>query len=518
MALPNPFQSATVLPPVFIAAPKATQNDGNFFHGYRSNFNINQQKQQYEQRMSQQQQQEQQPRQQQIQHKFNHNPQHHNRVYRNDANETMNHNYGANTSNWCDLCECGFKYPQQLEKHLGEHEKCWFDNCNFEGNSKLLQKHIETQHQTGLFQRVGKVESEEDIEKWREERRKRYPTRANIEARQLAQEERLKRGERISEPKNRFGNVQNRKSAQQRSFTQNDSDGKKKNHGDKKKTDKKRRRNRNNKNKSDKINQENENDTIEAGNESVKSETVSLEQKPVEQKEKTTNALASLGMYGSDTDTDADFDCDNDTKTAAENSEENEQSENVSIGVNKSNIVTINENVAATSRPNQETIESNEDKTVELVENISRKRIADQDVEIPIKQLKIDSDIRIEPLLSQGHDTHSDDDAPEEEPIQRQSHITYEETEKISGPTHIKADDPKKASLTKLGDKQPKRRTVLDMTRRIRNQNTLLEKLLQKDIRHERNVLLQCVRYVVENNFFGIGQKVDDQHNQSENI
>lgn len=497
MALPNPFQSATLLAPVFAAAPKTTQNDGNFFHGYRSNFNINQQKEQYEQRMSQQQQ-------QQIQYKFNRNAQQPDRVNRNDANERMNNNYGSPANNWCDLCECGFKYPQQLEKHLGEHEKCWFDNCNFEGHSKLLQKHIEAQHQTGLFQRIGKVETDEDIEKWREERRKRYPTRANIEARQLAQEERLKRGERISEPKNRFGNVQNRKSAQHRSFTQNDS------RVDKKKNDRKRRRNRSNRNKSEKINEETVNDKIE-----VKPEIVSSEQRPIEPKENTMNALASLGMYGSD----SDDDCDNDEETAAENNAANEQSEHVCIGVNMNSSVTITEDVAAASGPNHETIESNDDATDESVENISRKRLADQDEEIPIKQLKIDSDIQIEPLL-EGHETQSDDDAPVEEPIQRQSNIEHEQVEEVSGPTQIKPNEPKKTLPATLGDKKPKRRTVLDMTRRIRNQNTLLEKLLQKDIRHERNVLLQCVRYVVENKFFGIGQAADDQsqrRNQNEN-
>lgn len=35
-----------------------------------------------------------------------------------------------------------------------------------------------------------------------------------------------------------------------------------------------------------------------------------------------------------------------------------------------------------------------------------------------------------------------------------------------------------------------------------RRKVTLLEKLLDNEIRHERNVLLQCVRYVVSNNFF----------------
>lgn len=36
----------------------------------------------------------------------------------------------------------------------------------------------------------------------------------------------------------------------------------------------------------------------------------------------------------------------------------------------------------------------------------------------------------------------------------------------------------------------------------FRRKVTLLEKLLEPDIRHERNVILQCVRYVVQNNFF----------------
>lgn len=35
-----------------------------------------------------------------------------------------------------------------------------------------------------------------------------------------------------------------------------------------------------------------------------------------------------------------------------------------------------------------------------------------------------------------------------------------------------------------------------------RRKVTLLEKLLENEIRHERNMLLQCVRYVVQNNFF----------------
>ncbi|CAJ0956851.1 unnamed protein product [Ranitomeya imitator] len=35
-----------------------------------------------------------------------------------------------------------------------------------------------------------------------------------------------------------------------------------------------------------------------------------------------------------------------------------------------------------------------------------------------------------------------------------------------------------------------------------KRRNTLLEMLLARDIRHERNVILQCVRYIVQNRFF----------------
>ncbi|XP_038839165.1 nuclear fragile X mental retardation-interacting protein 1-like [Salvelinus namaycush] len=40
---------------------------------------------------------------------------------------------------------------------------------------------------------------------------------------------------------------------------------------------------------------------------------------------------------------------------------------------------------------------------------------------------------------------------------------------------------------------------------------TLLEMLLAPDIRHERNVLLQCVRYIVRNNFFVVEGQTQDQ-------
>jgi len=37
-----------------------------------------------------------------------------------------------------------------------------------------------------------------------------------------------------------------------------------------------------------------------------------------------------------------------------------------------------------------------------------------------------------------------------------------------------------------------------------RYHNKLLEKLLSRSIQHERNLICQCVKYIIENNFFDI--------------
>ncbi|XP_031623650.1 nuclear fragile X mental retardation-interacting protein 1, partial [Contarinia nasturtii] len=502
MALPNPFQNSTLSSPVLSSTPKVTNNEKSFLPGYRSNFDINQQKAEYHQRMSQQASQKPQ---------FNRN-----QPQKNIQTEKSN----TPSNNWCHLCDCNFKYPQQLQRHKDEHEKCWFDDCNFEGSSMLLKQHIETQHQSGLFQRISKIETDEDIEKWREERRKRYPTKANIELRRLAQEERMKRGERIQEPNHRFGNVQHRK---QRSFTENDS----MNNHRTKKNDKKRHRTRN-KNKSDEkiANDKNgqQTTTVPAKKtETVKSEMVgnnnasATEQRPVEPKEKTvptTNALSAImGIYGSDSDCDDDDDNNKDN----DNVEATTSVNNVPANKQEEQVNNITEHVTAASDPISEAVESDKyNDADESTKNMRRKRDAVfTEDKLPIKQFKsIDSSVPSESIDQKPNDNESDDDdgAPEEQPIQRCSN---DGQDIVAGPSRIRPQETKKTDAKSTPAIMMKKKTIVDMTRKIRNQNTLLEKLLQKEIRHERNVLLQCVRYVVENNFFGIGQKTDEQNEQN---
>ncbi|NXU89735.1 NUFP1 protein, partial [Xiphorhynchus elegans] len=45
----------------------------------------------------------------------------------------------------------------------------------------------------------------------------------------------------------------------------------------------------------------------------------------------------------------------------------------------------------------------------------------------------------------------------------------------------------------------------------LKRRPTLLEMLLAQDIRHERNVILQCVRYLIRNNMFGLQFKTEPQ-------
>lgn len=89
-------------------------------------------------------------------------------------------------------------------KHVAQHRTCGIDGCTFVAHEKVVEKHIEMQHITGLYQRIKKTNTPEDIANWIAERKRRYPSKENIEKRQKEQQEMLKRGERLSKPKNRF--------------------------------------------------------------------------------------------------------------------------------------------------------------------------------------------------------------------------------------------------------------------------------------------------------------------------
>lgn len=54
------------------------------------------------------------------------------------------------------------------------------------------------QHSSGLYKKIAKLNNPKEIEKWREERRKMYPTKVNIDKKAAALKEKIERGEKIN--------------------------------------------------------------------------------------------------------------------------------------------------------------------------------------------------------------------------------------------------------------------------------------------------------------------------------
>ncbi|GAB0098386.1 hypothetical protein DMENIID0001_141100 [Sergentomyia squamirostris] len=307
---------------------------------------------------------------------------------------------------WCEMCDRSFCNAVKLEQHKAEHEKCGIDGCFFEAHPGVLQRHRDMQHNTGLFSKLQNLETDEEIAKWREERRRNYPTVKNVELRRKAQEEKIKRGERIPERKGRFGERHNK------------SDNNSRNQGRKKRRNQRSHKVRDS---AEKMNQEEKKAEIEL-NQGVPmfKGTAELEDfAPLKE-----NPLALLlSAYGSDSGNE------------------------------------------------------NEEKTSEIPscsKNASPEKIS-TNVGTPSQQL----------------------DSPE---------LIPKEKEQNKRPPKR---NPSAKTITSSSKKAKRSYEGLNYGfLRRRQPATMLSKLLEGEIRHERNVLLQCVRYVVQNNF--LEDKKDD--------
>lgn len=184
--------------------------------------------------------------------------------------------------------------------------------------------------------------------------------------------------------------------------------------------------------------------------------------------------------------------------------------------------------------PFRGTIGLYDDNIEENVSDFDDSEWLDEPIKQPVKRLEIknalgdlmsaynsDDELQDEVVLQQNIDENkggpnngADDDAPIEVKISREpeqyanenniSQVSQQQESSNKNKKrrrklkHAKSDVPNKKS--KVGAPSLER-NFIDQPFRKRKV-TLLEQLLDSEIRHERNVLLQCVRFVVESDYF----------------
>ena len=93
----------------------------------------------------------------------------------------------------CDACNKNFWNQDQFDKHKKQdHSPCPYPGCSFTAHEEAVEQHFANTHARGIH---FKFDTPEDIKKWREDRKRKFPTKQNIELKERERLAKESRGE-----------------------------------------------------------------------------------------------------------------------------------------------------------------------------------------------------------------------------------------------------------------------------------------------------------------------------------
>ncbi|GFY49479.1 nuclear fragile X mental retardation-interacting protein 1 [Trichonephila inaurata madagascariensis] len=389
----------------------------------------------------------------------------------------------------CDTCDRAFSSETDYQSHVSSHIKCRFPNCQFEAHPAIVTLHKKMQHDTGYADRINKLKNDEEIEKWRAERIRHFPTAANILKRKAEEAEKEARGEVIEEKE--FGKFKRQK--QDENGTNDKREGA---HWKEKKRSRFRKKN-------DKPRMSSNVPSVSTVSDSESDDDSHIK------------VRRFSGMFVSSKDVPVDGKSEEISTDAVKNVNHNEKVQEA-LDTNKTalqcadvkiqNVFTSTEKELEDEAPIEIPIKKKRVVLTSDLQNASEKAASFSD-------LISNKDAEIKNLAFTSIESNLDNEAPIKMPIikeERDVHISDSQnaSENIESFPNHKSDKDDKTS--KKFSKQEQNKTLNRHKNADHNsfrKETLLEKLLADQIRKERNMIMQCVRHVVKNDFFGIGKK-----------
>lgn len=343
----------------------------------------------------------------------------------------------------CDVCDQFFNSQSELEQHEALHETCGLDGCNFTAHPTVLEVHILHLHSTGLYKKIAQGYSKVEVEKWRNDRKKNFPTlqrslaaQATLAAKRVRKERlAVKRAEKRKEMEEKN---KDRPGAKQRKRTRKKHKG----------------------------------DELDTQDKSLLP-PFEFPEFDAEDYPPDPNIPRFMGtrLFLESIETSShqeQLSSVNDTFDISDE-EWDDGGDNNSISDQSDQVEQLNESTSPTNETG--------DGDVIVKENISTDKVSATKI--------VDNS------------EASDNDAPDEEPIVKR---VEKDLEIIS--TQTETFSAKRKRNNQKDVKPVKKKNILATLKRPKRPPTLLERLLNQDIDKERSNLLQCLRYVCQNDFF----------------